>query len=303
MKIVIAGGTGFLGSALASELDRAGHDIVVLTRSAGSDVPGRARAVVWKADGSASGAWVSALDGADAVVNLTGEPLPAKRWNARQKQRLIDTRVLPTRSLVAAAAAVPSPPRALFNASGVGYYPDSDRIVDESAAPGDGFLGRMGVEWEAEALKAETLGTRVVLLRSGVVLHPDGGAIPELVPPFRYGVGGPLGSGRQWWAWIHRDDWVRMVMWAIARDDLRGPINVCAPEPAMQKDIARAIGKALHRPSWMPAPSLALRVLLGEMAGDVLLASQRAVPRVALERGFTWTFPELDAAVSAAVRR
>lgn len=303
MKIIIAGGTGFLGSALASELDRAGHEIVVLTRSAGSDVPGRARAVVWKADGSAAGTWVSELDGADAVVNLTGEPLPAKRWNARQKQRLIDTRVLPTRSLAAAAAAVSSPPRAFFNASGVGYYPDSDRVVDESAGPGDGFLGRMGVQWEGEALKAEALGTRVVLLRSGVVLHPEGGAIPELVPPFRYGVGGPLGSGRQWWAWIHRDDWVRMVMWAIARDDVRGPINVCAPEPAKQKDIARAIGKALHRPSWMPAPSLALRVLLGEMAGDVLLASQRAVPRVALERGFTWTFAELDAAVSAAVRR
>lgn len=303
MKIVIAGGTGFLGSALASELDRAGHEVIVLTRSAGSDVPGRARAVVWKPDGSATGSWVSALDDTDAVVNLTGEPLPAKRWHARQKQRLVDTRVLPTRSLVAAAAAVSRAPRALFNASGVGYYPDSDRIVDESAGPGDGFLGQLGVQWEGEALKAETLGTRVVLLRSGVVLHPEGGAIPELVPPFRYGVGGPLGSGRQWWAWIHRDDWVRMVMWAIARDDVRGPMNVCAPEPARQKDVARAIGRALHRPAWIPAPSIALRIIVGEMAREMLLASQRAVPRVARDGGFTWTFPDLDAAVSAAVRR
>lgn len=302
MKIVVAGGTGFLGSALVSELDRAGHEVVVLTRSAGTDSPGRARAVVWKPDGTAGGPWARELDDADAVVNLTGEPMPAKRWTAQQKKRLLDTRVRPLRSLVAAIAASAPRPRALLSASGVGYYPDSPEIVDESSLPGSGFMSELAIAWEDAARQAEASGARVVLLRSGVVLHPEGGAIPQLVPPFRFFIGGPLGSGRQWWAWVHRTDWVRMVMWAIESGAVRGPLNVCAPEPAQQREIARAIGRALHRPSIMPAPSIALRILLGEMAGAMLLASQRAVPRVALDGGFRWTYPDLDAAVSAAVR-
>lgn len=303
MKVVIAGGSGFLGSALASELDRAGHEVIVLTRSAGTDAPGRARSVIWKPDGTAAGTWPSEIDGADAVVNLTGEPLPAKRWTAAQKQRLIDTRVKPTRSLALAIRAAARPPRMFLSASGIGYYADSDLLVDETSPAGSGFLSRLCVSWEAEARAAESEATRVVLLRSGVVLHPEGGALPQLLPPFRFGVGGPLGTGRHWWAWIHRDDWVRMVMWALERDTLAGPLNVCAPEPVQQKDIARAIGRALGRPSFMPAPALALRLLLGEMAGEMLLSSQRAVPRVALEQGFRWTFPSPDAAISAAVRR
>ena len=302
MKLIVAGGTGFLGSALVSELDRAGHEVVVLTRSAGTDSPGRARAVVWRPDGTA-GPWARELDDADAVVNLTGEPMPAKRWTAEQKQRLLDTRVRPIRSLVAALDAAAPRPRAFLSASGVGYYPDSPEVVDESSAPGSGFMSELAVAWEGAALKAEASVARIVLLRSGVVLHPEGGAIPQLVPPFRFGIGGPLGSGRQWWAWIHRTDWVRMVMWAIETGHVRGPLNVCAPEPAQQREIARAIGRALHRPSFMPAPSIALRILLGEMADAMLLASQRAVPRVALDGGFRWDYPELEAAVSAAVRR
>ena len=141
------------------------------------------------------------------------------------------------------------------------------------------------------------------VLRSGVVLHPEGGAIPQLVPPVRFGIGGPLGRGRQWWAWIHLTDWVRMAMWAIDAERLHGALNVCAPEPARQRDIARAIGRALHRPSIVPAPSIALRIMLGEMAREMLLASQRAVPRVALDAGFRWTYPDLESGISAAVRR
>lgn len=303
MKIIIAGGTGFLGSALTSELDRAGHEVVVLTRSAGTDSPGRARAAVWRPDGTASGPWAREVDDADAVVNLTGEPLPAKRWTPAQKTRLLETRLRPVRSLVAAMAAAPPRPRAFLSASGVGCYPDSPQPVDESSPPGTGFLSELCVAWEAEARKADSSGARVVLLRSGVVLHPDGGALPRLLSPFRWGVGGPLGSGRQWWAWIHRADWVRMAMWAIETEVVRGPLNVCAPEPVQQREIARAIGRALHKPAFMPAPSFALRMLLGEMADGMLLASQRAVPRVAIDGGFRWQYPDLDAAVSAAVRR
>lgn len=303
MKIAVAGGTGFLGSALVSELDRAGHEVVVLTRSAGTDSPGRARAVVWRPDGTAGGPWTRELDDADALVNLTGEPMPAKRWTPKQKARLRETRLRPIRSLVAALDLAAPRARAFLSASGVGYYPDSPEVVDESSAPGSGFMSELAVAWEGAALEARSSGARVVLLRSGVVLHPEGGAIPQLVPPFRFGIGGPLGSGRQWWAWIHRTDWVRMVIWAIETESVRGPLNVCAPEPAQQREIARAIGRALHRPSFMPAPSIALRILLGGMADDMLLASQRAVPRIALDGGFRWHYPELDAAVSAAVRR
>lgn len=303
MKIVIAGGTGFLGSALTAALDRAGHECVVLTRSAGTDSPGHARAVVWKPDGTAAGAWAREIDGAGGVINLSGEPLPAKRWTPSQKAKLVSSRVLPTRSLVQAIASASVKPRVLLNASGIAFYADSDRLVDESAPAGRGFLQDLAVAWEGEARKAEALGTRVVLLRSGVVIHAEGGALPQLLTPFRFGAGGPLGNGRQYWAWIHRDDWVRMVVWALENDAVRGPLNVAAPEPVQQRDIARAIGRVLHRPSFMPAPGIALRLLLGEMAGEMLLASQRAVPRQARDLGFTWTFPTLDAAISDAVRR
>src|SRR5688500_3704877 len=298
MKIVIAGGTGLLGSALTHALDRAGHEVVVLTRSAGTDSPGHARAVVWRPDGTASGPWARELDGAAAVVNLAGEPLAAKRWTPAQKQRLVDSRVRPTRSLAEAIRASAAPARTFLSASGIGVYPDSDQLVDESSAPGTGFLQQLCVQWEAEARRAEDAGTRVVLLRSGVVMHREGGALPQLVPPFRFGAGGPLGSGNQWWAWIHRDDWVRMAVWGLETEAVVGPLNVCAPEPARQKDIARAVGRALRRPSFMPAPSIALKLLLGEMAGEMLLSSQCAIPRVALDGGFTWTMPDLDEAIA-----
>jgi uncharacterized protein (TIGR01777 family) len=303
MKIVIAGGTGFLGSALTHALDRAGHEVVVLTRSAGTDSPGHARAAVWRPDGTANGDWTRHVDGAGAVINLAGEPLPSKRWTSAQKKRLVDSRVRPTRSLAEAILASASPPRAFLSASGIGCYPDSDRIVDESSAPGTGFLQQLCVTWETEARRAERAGTRVVLLRSGVVMHREGGALPQLLPPFRFGAGGPLGRGNHWWSWIHRDDWVRMVIWALDAEAVRGPLNVCAPEPVQQKDVARAIGRALHRPAFLPAPAPALRLLLGEMADEMLLASQRAVPRVALDGGFAWTMPDLDAAIAREVAR
>lgn len=298
MKVVVAGGTGFLGSALVDALDLAGHEVVVLTRSAGTESPGHARAVVWRPDGTAGGGWAGEIDGSAAVVNLTGEPLPSKRWTPAQKARLMRSRVIPTRSLVAAIRGARNPPHTLLSGSGIGYYPNSNRIVDESAGPGDGFLSALCVAWELEARAAEAAGTRVVLLRSGVVLHREGGALPQLLPPFRFGAGGPLGRGTQWWTWIHRDDWVRMAAWALETPEVAGPLNVCAPEPAQQRDIARAIGRAMGRPSFLPAPSLALKLLLGEMAGEMLLASQRAIAGVALARQFGWKLPQLHAAIA-----
>lgn len=292
MKIVIAGGSGFLGSALTQALRARSDEVVVLSRRSG---------VRWDPNGGI-GPWASEVNGADAVVNLAGEPLAGKRWSSEQKRRILESRVLATRSLVAALGAASRKPAVFVSASGVGVYPDSEQIVDESSPAGNGFLARVCVEWEAEASKAESSGVRVVLLRTGVVLHRDGGALQKLLLPFKLGAGGPIGSGKQWWAWIHRDDYARMVLWAIDTPSLRGPLNVCAPEPARNRDIARALGHALHRPAIMPAPAFALRLVLGEMAGGMLLASQRAVPGRARELGFTWKYPELDAAVTAAIR-
>lgn len=291
MKVVLAGGSGFLGTALADALRARGDEVVILSRSSG---------VRWNPDGT-TGPWARAIDGAAAVVNLAGEPLAGKRWTAAQKRRIVDSRVLATRSLASAILAAAATPPVLVSASGVGYYPDSDSIVDESAGPGSGFLSQVCVQWEAEARKAEPSGTRVVLLRTGVVLHRDGGALEKLLLPFKLGVGGPIGSGAQWWGWIHRDDWVRMTLWAIDTTAVRGAVNVCAPQPARNRDIARTLGRALRRPAFMPAPAFALRIALGEMADDMLLASQRAVAARAAANGFAWRFPELDAAIRAAV--
>ncbi len=292
MKIVLAGGSGFLGSALSDALRLGGHEIVNLSRRSG---------VRWDPNGG-TGPWAREIDGAGAVINLAGEPLAGKRWTAAQKPRILESRVLATRSLVEAIRASSQPPPVFISASGVGFYPDSEQIVDESAGPGSGFLSRVCVEWENEAHRAESAATRVVLLRTSVVLHRGGGALAKLLLPFRLGAGGPIGSGRQWWAWLHRDDWVRMTAWALETPEVRGPLNVCAPEPAPNREIARAIGRALRRPSCMPAPAFALRAALGEMADEMLLASQRAVPTRARDLGFVWTFPELQAAVSDAVK-
>jgi uncharacterized protein (TIGR01777 family) len=191
----------------------------------------------------------------------------------------------------------------LISGSGVGFYPDSNTIVDETSPAGSSFLSRVCVAWEAEASRAESTGCRVVLLRTGVVLHRDGGAIQKLLLPFSLGLGGPVGSGSQWWAWIHRDDWVRMALWSIDVPQVRGPLNVCAPEPASNREIMRALGRAMGRPSLLPAPAPALKLIFGDMAGDMLLASQRAVPRAARDGGFAWTFPQLQPAMTDAVKR
>ncbi|MEX2271554.1 MAG: TIGR01777 family oxidoreductase [Vicinamibacterales bacterium] len=297
MKIVIAGGSGFLGTALSRALTARGDEIVLLSRGVAT---ASRPAVIWTPDGTV-GPWAREIDGADAIVNLAGEPMAGKRWTAAQKQRILDSRVLATRSLVEAVHAASRKPAVLISASGVGVYPDSEGIVDETSPAGTGFLARVCVAWEAEARNAESSGCRVVRLRTGVVLHRDGGAIQKLLLPFSLGAGGPIGSGSQWWGWIHRDDWVRMTMWALDTQAIAGPLNVCAPEPARNRDIMQALGRALHRPAVIPAPAFALRILLGDVADDMLLASQRAVPRVARESGFRWTFSELQAAMDAAV--
>jgi hypothetical protein len=306
MRIVIAGGTGFLGRPLASHLAGAGHEIVVLSRRASPpSSPARssiARAA-WTPDGNA-GPWASSIDGADAIVNLAGESIAASRWTAAHKQRVLDSRVLATRSLATAIVQASAPPRVFVSGSAVGYYgPRGDEALAEDAAPGSDFLARVCVAWEAEAMRAASARTRVVCLRTGLPLEHDGGAMPAMLPPFKLGVGGRVGSGRQYWAWIHRDDWVSLVAWTIATASATGPVNATAPNPATNADFARALGRALHRPAFMPAPAFALRVMLGEMADALLLSGQRAVPAKAMAAGFTFTYPNLDDALRAIFAR
>lgn len=305
MKIIVAGGTGFLGRPLVESLAADGHDVVVLTRSAG---PGRfanprVATSQWTPDGTA-GQLAPTLSGAGAVINLAGESIAEGRWTEARKQQLIESRLLSTRTLVKAIdsmSAMTAPPEVFVSASAVGYYgPRGDEIVTEESAPGSDFLARLCVDWEAEAKKAEGR-TRVVLVRTGLVLASPGGALGKLLPPFKMFVGGPMGSGRQYWPWIHRDDWVGMVKWLATNPATRGPFNATGPNPVTNAELSRALGRALHRPSLLPAPPFALRLALGEMADALLLTGQRAIPKRASAEGFAFRYPTVDAAMRAAV--
>lgn len=292
MQIVLAGGSGFLGSALRRALVEHGDAVANLTRS---PVPRAAGDVTWTPDGSA-GAWARVLDDTDAVVNLAGEGIADRRWSAARKQVLRASRIAATRSLVAAILATARPPRVFVSASGVGYYgPRGDEIVTEATPAGNDFLARLCVEWEAHAARAAA-ATRVVLVRTGVVLDPSGGALAKMLLPAKLGVGGRLGSGAQYMPWIHRHDWIALVEWLIAGPSAEGAFNATAPEPVTNAEFARALGRAIRRPSLLPTPGIVLRLAVGEMAAT-LLTGQRAIPSRAIEMGFRFQYPRLDAAL------
>ena len=299
MRIVIAGGSGLLGTRLADACAAEGHTVVILTRGRGSHTPAGRERVDWTPDGE-SGSWAARIDGADAVINLAGESIAGKRWSAAQKQRILESRVLATRSLATAIARAATPPRVFVSGSAVGYYgPRDDEPVTEITPAGSDFLARVCVEWETEAQRAASARTRVVCIRTGLVLSLRGGALPQMLPPFRFGAGGPVGSGRQYWSWIHIDDWVEVARWAITNGGVSDAINVTAPEPVSNAEFARALGRAMHRPAFMPAPAFALRLLLGEMADGLLLSGQRAIPAKATRLGFTFKYARLDDALRA----
>jgi len=293
VRVLLTGGTGFIGRALADALAAAGHTVTLVTRD-----PGRAR-------GAAVG-WdevPAAVAAADAVVNLAGEPLAAGRWTDARKAEIRGSRVDATRRLVAAVAAAPSRPSVLVSASAVGYYgPHGDEPLDETAAPGEGFLAEVCRAWEAEAAPAEALGLRVVRLRFGLVLGRDGGALARMLPPFRAFVGGALGSGAQWMSWIHRDDVVGLVLEALAKEAYRGPVNATAPHPVTNAEFTRVLGRILARPTLVRVPAAVLRLALGETA-DMLLTGQRVLPAVAERLGYRWRYADLVPALRASVAR
>ncbi|HZI79251.1 MAG TPA: TIGR01777 family oxidoreductase [Vicinamibacterales bacterium] len=293
MKVVVTGGTGFLGARLVNVLRDDGHEVAVLTRRA----PRATGEVQWS-PGPTAGRWATAFEGAGAVVNLAGEPIAEGRWTAARKQSILSSRLEGTRGVVAALRAAGPPGAVLLSGSAVGYYgTHRDEPLDESSLPGSDFLATVCREWEAEALEASA-HARVVLLRTGFVVARDGGALPRLALPFHFFAGGPLGSGRQVMSWIHRDDWVAMVRWALASTGVRGPLNLTAPAPVTNREMAAAVGRALHRPSFMPAPGFALRLALGEMADALILNGQRVLPKLAVAGGFRFRYSTLDEALA-----
>jgi uncharacterized protein (TIGR01777 family) len=301
--IVITGGTGFIGRALCTSLLQRGDHVTVLTRRpASSQGLGPAQTVVeW--DGCQTGVWEQSLEGADAVINLAGAPIADARWTDARKRNLTDSRVLTTRLLVAAMSRRSSKPRTLISASGIGYYGASDdRVLDEGTGRGQGFLADLCLEWEAEALRAAEFGTRVVLLRTGMVLEQDGGALPRMLLPFRLFAGGPIMPGTQWISWIHRRDHIGLIEWALGTATVSGPINAVAPEPVKMKMFCEILGRVLHRPSWLPVPSVAMNILLGEL-GTLMTTGQRVIPAKAIAGGYRFQYPTLEPALRAILAR
>lgn len=311
MRIVIAGGSGFLGRALSARLRAAHHDVVVLTRDA---EPARregprdsgsrtVRYAPWTPNGE-TGGWAREIDAADALVNLAGAGIADKRWTAARKRILWNSRILSTKSLVKALRTVARRPAVLIQGSAAGYYGafENGPLIDETSPPGSDFLAKLCVAWEAEAEPAATLGCRLVIARSSVVLSRDGGALPRMMLPFRLFAGGPMGSGRQVMSWIHIDDWIEMVLWAIEKSTVSGPVNLAAPQPVTSAEFSRALGRAMHRPSWLPVPGFALRLIVGEMANDALLLGHRILPKRAQELGYIFRHPGVDEALTAVVR-
>jgi uncharacterized protein (TIGR01777 family) len=298
LKIVISGGTGFVGKALISHLIEDKHQIVVLTRNSDrfdNPNPRLVEAVRW--DGKTVNSWSEKIAEADTIINLAGEPIGIKRWNDLAKQLILNSRVESTKAIVKALSASNKPPRVFLNASASSYYGDMARDdADESQGRGNGFLSETCERWENQAKLAESSGVRVVMLRFGIVLDKNGGALAKMMLPFKIFAGGPPGSGKQWVSWIHREDAVRAIVSIIYNDDIRGPVNVTSPEPVSMRDFCSTLAKTLGRHSWAAVPDFVLKTMLGEMS-EMLLTGQRAIPRKLQGHGFKFKYPELKQAL------
>jgi len=298
MKVAVTGATGLVGGSLSRNLIQAGHQVVALARNpekAQVKIP-QVEAVAWDATSGISA--VQALEGLDAVVHLAGEPLAAGRWTSRRKAMIVESRVAGTRNLVEALAQCQNPPKVLVNASAIGYYGSSeDELFEETSPPGEDFLAELCQQWEGEAIRATELGVRVVLVRSGLILSTEGGALPRMLPPFKMCVGGPLGSGTQWMSWIHIKDEVEAILYAIEKEGMEGPLNLTAPNPVTNADFTRALALALRRPAFFRVPGFVLRLMFGEMAQTLLLSGQRVVPRNLEKSGYRFNFSDLSKAL------
>jgi uncharacterized protein len=294
MNVTVSGGTGFVGARLTRALLNAGHTIHALARKRPTNLPAEVRFSAWPSADEEPPS--ESLENADAVIHLAGEPV-AQRWTPEVKKRIRNSRVDGTRHLVNALSTQSRRPAVLISASAIGIYGSrGDEILTEKSTPGDDFLARVVIDWEKAASLAEALGIRVVRLRLGVVLGQDGGALAKMLPPFRFGLGGPLGNGRQWTSWIDIDDVINLTLFSLSNSNVRGAVNATAPEPVSNSEFTKELAAALHRPAIFPVPKLALSILFGEMAG-VLLSSQRVIPEATKSAGFEFQHPKLAPAL------
>jgi uncharacterized protein len=297
-KIIITGGTGLIGSALAKDLATIGHELIVLSRNPtkAHGLPAGTRVLAW--DGSTAQGWGREVDGALAIVNLAGATIARPPWTESYKRRILASRVNGGKAVVEAVSAAAKKPNVVIQSSGVGYYGlHAAEIITEEVPAGSDFLAKVCIAWEASTAPVEAQGTRQVVTRTGLVLSAKGGVLPMIALPFRFFIGGPLGSGRQYMPWIHMADEIAAIRFLIEHDTARGAFNLAAPHPETNKEFGRLLGKALHRPSFVPAPGIALKLMLGEMAELLLLGGQRVVPARLQQLGFQFRFPDTEPAL------
>ena len=302
MRVIITGGTGLIGSALAKNLAADGYEVIVLSRNpAKYSFPAGVRGETW--DGKTAEGWGHLADGADAIVNLAGEPIAGggllpSRWTKERKRRIRQSRVEAGTAVSQAITAAANKPQCLIQSSGVDYYGNvpSDQIITEDAAKGSGFLASVTVDWENSTASVEEMGVRRVVIRTGMVLSMASGALPITVLPFKFFAGGPLGSGQQWWPWIHLDDEVRAIRFLLEDETAVGRYNLCTPNPLKNREFAKVIGRVMSRPSFMPAPAIALKLALGEIAA-IVLDGRRAMPQKLQQAGFEFNYPDAEAAL------
>ncbi|HEY9872053.1 MAG TPA: TIGR01777 family oxidoreductase [Candidatus Obscuribacterales bacterium] len=301
MKVAITGATGFVGSLLVERLHKEGHQVLVLSRNSAKAqqfFPASAfpNLEVVAYTPTESGSWQQAISGCDAVVHLAGEPIAEGRWTPERKQEILNSRQLSTQKIVEAIAQAHPKPAVLVNASAIGYYGTSENATfDETSPSGDDFLAQVCQAWEAEAQKVKDTGTRLVILRLGIVLGM-GGALAKMIPPFQLFAGGPIGTGRQWFSWISRDDLINLILFSLSNPNIEGVLNATAPNPVRMSELCLTLGQVLHRPSWLPVPAFALEALLGDGA-KVVLEGQQVLPKTTLSKGFNYQYPTLKPAL------
>ena len=297
--VIVSGATGFIGSALCRELAARGYAIVVLSRNPGKGAAhfgSHVKVVGWDAQSAAG--WAEYAEGAQGIINLTGENIAAGRWTRERKEKILQSRLAAGRAIDEVLGQVSTKPRVVIQASGIGYYGNrGDELLDENSSSGTGFLAAVARDWERSTARAEVMGIRHVVIRTGIVLGPDGGFLSRVLLPFRLFMGGHMGNGRQWLSWIHIKDEVDAICFLLERPDLHGPFNLCSPNPLVARDFFRALGKAMGRPSWLPVPGYALRIMFGQMAEELILSGQRALPKRLLEAGFSFRYPEAEMAL------
>ena len=297
MRAIITGGTGLIGSALAANLAGDGYDVVVLSRRAAApNLPAGVRAVQW--DGRSASGWGQLADGASVIINLAGENISSGRWTAQRKQRITQSRVDAGHAVVEAVSAAQHKPDLVIQMSGIGHYGmHADDVVTEQNAPGNDFGAQVTLVWEEATRPVEAMGVRRVILRTAPVLSTRGGVLPKMMLPFHFFVGGKMGSGKQWFSWVHMADAIGAMRFLMADNQVRGAYNLCAPNPVTNAQFSRALGRAMHRPSLVPVPAFALQLALGEMS-TVLVEGQRGVPQRLLDAGYTFHFAGIDAALA-----